>query len=180
MNISCFGKIPCHSRRLFPVPGIRPAMCRKLSHSGNPSCSVQEAFPLRESVLQCAGSFPAPGIRPAMRRKLSRSGNPSCNVQGVFPLRESFSPSSCLRQRKQILRREVCPVFPLDGVIFHREAFEKIQILQRLKDDAVQRGLQIDDLRNVVVKPETDAVTVHVFGFNDFSKHTRYYFKGEI
>lgn len=77
MNISCFGKIPCHSRRLFPVPGIRPAMCRKLSHSGNPSCSVQEAFPLRESVVQCAGSFPAPGIHPAMCREFSRSGNPS-------------------------------------------------------------------------------------------------------
>ena len=57
----------------FPGLGFRPAMRRKLSRPGIPSCNAQEAFPAWDSVLQRAGSFPGLGFRPATRRKLSEA-----------------------------------------------------------------------------------------------------------
>ena len=85
-NVNLINRIKRHSKKERTTNrnarlGFRPAMRRKLSRPGIPSCNAQEAFPAWDSVLQCAGSFPGLGFRPATRRKLSRLAIPSCNAQ---------------------------------------------------------------------------------------------------
>ena len=74
--------------------GKRPARCRKLSRCAIPSCTLREAFQLRDSVLHAAGSFPAPGKRPHDVGKLSSSGKTSPQRRQAFQLRENVPTTS--------------------------------------------------------------------------------------
>ena len=103
---------PARCRKLSSSAGFRPARCRKLSSSGIPSCTLQEAFQLRDSVLHAAGSFPAPGFRPARCRKLSCFGK-STSANGLsktapFPSknRPAHRPQMPIFAQKQTVTSE--------------------------------------------------------------------------
>ena len=71
----------------------------------------------------------------------------------------------------EVFGREVGSIRPFDGIVFDLEKLELSKILQRFKDTPFERGLQVNNLRNVVIEPKFDAITRDVFCFNDFQKH---------
>ena len=71
----------------------------------------------------------------------------------------------------QILRSEICSIFPRERVAFEPKTPEELFVTQWFKDRAVQVTGEIDFAIGAVIEPKTEAMSGNVFGAGNVEDH---------